>query len=92
VGAVLNALPGWGTGSLMVKPLAPIAPPAKWLQVLAQTGAGRFEKDSKARTVRFARGGGSASGAAMGQVPIVEIDGKRYPTRLRGEALSARVK
>ncbi len=48
---------GWGTGSLMVKPLAPIAPPAKWLQVLAKTGAARFEKDSKTQTVRFARGG-----------------------------------
>ena len=92
VGAVLNALPGWGS-SLMVKPLAPIAPPAKWLQVLAKTGAGRFEKDTKTKTVRFARGGGGIGAeVAMGQVPIVDIDGNRYPTRLRGEALAARRK
>jgi DNA-binding response OmpR family regulator len=92
VGAVLNALPGWGS-SLMVKPLAPIAPPAKWLQMLAKTGAGRFEKDTKAKTVRFARGGGRIGAeVTMGQVPIVQIDGNRYPTRLRGEALAARRK
>jgi CheY-like chemotaxis protein len=89
-GAVLHALPGWGA-SLMVKPLAPIAPPAKWLQVLAKTGAARFEKDTRTKTVRFARGGdGIAADGAIGQVPIVHIDGNRYPTRLRGEALAAR--
>ncbi len=88
---VSGALNGWGTGSLMVKPLAPIAPPSRWLQVLAKTGAGLFEKDSRKQTVRFARGG-NAVGAAAGQVPVVEIDGNRYPTRLRGEALAARRK
>jgi CheY-like chemotaxis protein len=85
------ALNGWGTGSLMVKPLAPIAPPSRWLQVLAKTGAGLFEKNSRTRTVRFARGG-NAVGAVAGQVPVVEIDGNRYPTRLRGEAMAARRK
>jgi len=77
----------------MTKPLAPIAPPAKWLQVLAKAGAARFEKDSKQQTVRFAR---SASAAAMSggtlTVPVVEIDGQRFPTRLRDEALAAKRK
>jgi hypothetical protein len=80
---------GWGTGSLMVKPIAPIAPPAEWLQVLAKTGAARFEKDSKGRTVRFSRAGSIPAGT-VGEVPVVEIDGNRYPTRLRGEALAGK--
>jgi CheY-like chemotaxis protein len=82
---------GWGAGTLVTKPLAPIAPPAKWLEVLAKTGAATFEKDSKAHTVRFARPAGADGSAASGpSVPVVEIDGTRYPTRLRDEALAAR--
>ncbi|MGN6367280.1 MAG: response regulator transcription factor [Phycisphaerae bacterium] len=83
---------GWGTGSLLVKPIAPIAPPSKWLQVLAKTGAARFEKDSKSNTVRFTRNGGSPAGNGDAVVPVVEIDGNRFPTRLRDEALAAKRK
>ena len=78
------------------KPLAPIAPPARWLQVLAKTGAARFEKDTKSQTVRFSRP--SAMGATdpllnnPGTVPVVEIDGARYPTKLREEALAGKRK
>jgi len=89
-----GGLLGWGSGTLLVKPLEPIAVPAQWLQVLAKTGAARFEKDSKTHTVRFAR-----SGVALDErmanataVPVVEIDGNRYPTRLRDEALAAKRK
>ncbi len=88
-----SGIMGWGAGSLVTKPLAPIAPPAKWLEVLAKTGAATFEKDSKAHTVRFACPAGSDGTAAAGpSVPVVEIDGTRYPTRLRDEALAARQK
>ncbi len=83
---------GWGTGSLLVKPIAPIAPPSKWLQVLAKTGAARFEKDSKTNTVRFIRNGSNPAGNGDAVVPVVEIDGNRYPTRLRDEALAAKRK
>jgi CheY-like chemotaxis protein len=84
---------GWGAGSLVTKPLAPIAPPAKWLEVLAKTGAARFEKDSRAHTVRFTRPASTEGAAAAStSVPVVEIDGTRYPTRLRDEALAARQK
>lgn len=95
-----GGLIGWGGASLMSKPLAPIAPPSKWLQVLAKTGAAKFEKESKTRTVRFGRlstpgtngVGGAASMLSTGAVPVVEIDGMRYPTRLRDEALAAKRK
>jgi CheY-like chemotaxis protein len=101
VGGGGGGLIGWGGASLMSKPLAPIAPPSKWLQVLAKTGAAKFEKDSKTRTVRFGRSstpgaangvGGCASMLGTGAVPVVEIDGMRYPTRLRDEALAAKRK
>ena len=86
-----SGISGWGAGSLVTKPLAPIAPPARWLEVLAKTGAARFEKDSKAHTVRFARPASAEGATAIGgAVPVVEIDGTRYPTRLRDEALAAR--
>jgi DNA-binding response OmpR family regulator len=88
----MGGLMGWG-GSLVTKPLAPIAPPAAWLQVLAKTGAARFEKDSSHHTVRFARAPGNTPAAAgCCSVPVVEIDGNRYPTRLRDEALAAKRK
>jgi CheY-like chemotaxis protein len=88
-----GGLMGWGGSTLVTKPLAPIAPPAAWLQVLAKTGAARFEKDSKSHTVRFARAsGGAALPSSTAVVPIVEIDGTRYPTRLRDEALAAKRK
>ena len=94
--AMGGGLMGWGTSSLVTKPLAPIAPPARWLQVLAKTGAARFEKDSKSMTVRFARlatnGTHNGAGSSSGVVPVVEIDGTRYPTRLRDEALAAKRK
>jgi len=93
--AVGGGLIGWGNTSLMTKPVAPIAPATKWLQVLAKTGAAKFEKDSKTRTVRFGRST-VPSGASIvpngGSVPVVEIDGMRYPTRLRDEALAAKRK
>jgi DNA-binding response OmpR family regulator len=88
----MGGLIGWG-GSLVTKPLAPIAPPAAWLQVLAKTGAARFEKDTSNHTVRFARAPGNAPvPAGCCSVPVVEIDGNRYPTRLRDEALAAKRK
>ena len=79
--SVPGSLIGWGGGGVATK--APIAPPSRWLQVLAKTGAVRFEKDSKTQTVRFVRGaGGNGVVPASGPVPVVEIDGLRYPTRL----------
>ncbi len=96
-----GALAGWGVGSLVTKPLAPIAPPAQWIQVLAKSGATRFEKETKTRMVRFTRatgpvgnsgGGASATQAFAGMVPVVEIDGNRIPNRVRDEALAARRK
>jgi hypothetical protein len=99
-GAAGGVVKTWTGGSLMSKPVAPIAPPSKWLQVLAKTGAAKFEKDSKNRAVRFGRSttpGGNGNGGAAGlmagtAVPVVEIDGMRYPTRLRDEALAAKRK
>lgn len=87
-----GGLMGWGTGSLLVKPVPAIAPPPRWLQVLAKTGAAKFEKDSKAHVVRFTRNGAAPQASANGTVPVVEIDGARYPTRLRDEALAAKRK
>jgi DNA-binding response OmpR family regulator len=87
-----GGLLGWGAGSLLTKPIAPIAPPSKWLQVLAKTGAAKFEKDSKTKTVRFARNGSAAVSSSEAVVPVVEIDGNRFPTRLRDEALAAKRK
>jgi DNA-binding response OmpR family regulator len=95
-----GGLKAWAGGSLMSKPVAPIAPPSQWLQVLAKTGAAKFEKDSKHKAVRFGRSavGGGVNGvpagtpAGGGTVPVVEIDGMRYPTRLRDEALAAKRK
>jgi hypothetical protein len=91
-----GGLMGWGGISLTpsAKTAAPAAPPAAWLQVLAKTGAARFEKDSAARTVRFTRTiGPSGNGEpAPSSVPVVEIDGTRYPTRNRDEALAAKRK
>jgi hypothetical protein len=96
-GSAGGGLIGWGASTLVTKPLAPIAPPAKWLQVLAKTGAAKFEKDTKAHTVRFSRATAQANGPATppangATVPVVEIDGMRFPTRLRDEALAARRK
>jgi DNA-binding response OmpR family regulator len=92
-GGGITGLMGWGGGSLVTKPLAPIAPPATWLQVLAKTGAARFEKDTSNHTVRFARAPGNVPvTAGCCCVPVVEIDGNRYPTRLRDEALAAKRK
>ena len=90
-----GGLIGWGASTLVTKPLLPIAPSAKWLQVLAKTGAARFEKDSKSRTVRFFTPLRTSNGSPTppaGPVPVVEIDGMRYPTRLRDEALAAKRK
>src|SRR5262245_12124632 len=76
---------GAGAAGMVNRQVLPIAPPAQWVQVLAKTGAARFEKDTKSQTVRFARlaGSGTVNGAEMGAgvVPVVEIDGTRYPTR-----------
>ncbi|HVX83509.1 MAG TPA: response regulator [Phycisphaerae bacterium] len=91
VAAVAGAIAGWGAGTLVTRPLAPIAPPARWLQVLAKTGASRFEKDSRTHVVRFTRPAGRDGAVVHGSsVPVVEIDGNRYPTRLRDEALAAK--
>ncbi|HUO08888.1 MAG TPA: response regulator [Phycisphaerae bacterium] len=87
-----GGLLGWGAGSLLARPIAPIAPPSKWLQVLAKAGAAKFEKESKTNTVRFSRNGGAAVSSAEAVVPVVEIDGNRVPTRLRDEALAAKRK
>ncbi|HVS71649.1 MAG TPA: response regulator [Phycisphaerae bacterium] len=90
-GAVAGAITGWGGGTLVTRPLAPIAPPARWLQVLAKTGASRFEKDSRSHVVKFTRPAGRDGAVVKGSsVPVVEIDGNRYPTRLRDEALAAK--
>ncbi len=84
---------GWGAGALVARAHVPIAPPAKWMEVLAKTGAARFEKDSKAHVIRFSRlGTRPAADAPAGPVPVVEIDGTRFPTRLRDEALAAKRK
>jgi CheY-like chemotaxis protein len=89
------ALGGWGVTTMISKPpAASIAPPSQWLQLLAKTGAARFEKDSKSHTVRFTRLGSNTSpiSTSASVVPVVEIDGMRYPTRLRDEAIAARRK
>ncbi|MCL2641066.1 MAG: hypothetical protein FWD53_09505, partial [Phycisphaerales bacterium] len=67
------------------KPAA--VPTPAWLHMLAKTGATSFEKDSKTRTVRFARPIIDST-----SVPTVEFDGTRYPTRLRDEAIAAKRK
>ena len=92
-----GGLIGWGASTLVSKPLAPIAPPAQWLQVLAKTGAARFEKNSKNNVVRFSRNAGPVNAlytanSTNAVVPVVEIDGIRTPNRLRAEALAAKRK
>ncbi len=92
-----GGLIGWGASTLISKPLAPIAPPAQWLQVLAKTGAARFEKNTKNQVVRFSRSGGPVNplytaNSANTTVPVVEIDGIRTPNRIRNEALAAKRK
>ncbi|MCL2646308.1 MAG: response regulator [Phycisphaerales bacterium] len=78
-------------GEAFFKPAAVLT--TTWLQLLAKTGAARFEKDSTARTVRFTRTlGVDGEVAPTPTVPVVEIDGTRYPTRLRDEALAAKRK
>ncbi len=43
-------------------------------------------------TVRFTRKGNAGTPTQNGSVPVVEIDGTRYPTRLRDEAIAAKRK
>jgi DNA-binding response OmpR family regulator len=92
-GVNVGGLLGWGSTAVAAKPLAP---PARWLQVLAKTGAARFEKDTKSQRVRLTRIDGvtpstNGSPSTFGSsVPVVEIDGQRFPTRLRDEALAAK--
>ena len=62
-------------------------PTPAWLHMLGKIGATSFEKDSKTRTVRFARTISDST-----SVPVVEFDGTRYPTRLRDEAIAAKRK
>ncbi len=78
---------GWGAMNFLSRPAVPVAPPAKWLEILLKTGAPCFEKDSKARVVRFARQAHSAPPASAA-VPVVEI-GLPANSRLRGEAIAA---
>jgi hypothetical protein len=84
-------LMGWGGNGLAARSPTAMAPPWAWMQVLAKTGAARFEKDSRAQTVRFIRpAGGAMPDPNAVRVPVVEIDGTRYPTRSREEALAAK--
>jgi len=83
---------GWGTSALATRQQPPIAPPPRWLEVLAKTGAARFEKDTKSRIIRFSRSATPGPTPGAGPVPVVEIDGTRFPTRLRDEALAAKRK
>jgi CheY-like chemotaxis protein len=87
-----NGLMGWGA-SLAGKapPQVPVATPARWVQLLAKTGAGRFEKDATARTVRFSRSAANVLNAAPesnGPVPVVEMQGSRVMVRGRDEAMA----
>jgi len=80
---------GWGAVNFLSRPAAPSAPPAKWLEILLKTGASTFEKDSKARFVRFSRQGRTLASAPSGAaVPVVEI-GQPANSRLRPEAVAA---
>jgi len=82
---------GWGAfgfgGSKTSTQANATVVPQPWLQFLAKTGASSFEKDSKTSTVKFSRVLSAASGAS---VPIVSMDGARYPTRSRDEALASK--
>jgi CheY-like chemotaxis protein len=88
-----SGLIGWGAslaGKEKPAPV-PVATPARWLQVLAKTGAGRFEKDIQGNTVRFSRPTANVLNAAPadGPVPVVEVQGTRVVGReKKDEALA----
>jgi DNA-binding response OmpR family regulator len=67
--------------------------PAKWGEILALTGAARFEKDTGARMVRWARAAGlNAVPASAGAVPVVEVGAAPAAARERDPALAANEK
>jgi hypothetical protein len=80
---------GWGGVNFLSRPATASAPPAKWLEILLKTGAPNFEKDSKARFVRFSRQARTSTTATPNAaVPVVEI-GQSAASRLRAEPMAA---
>ena len=71
-----GAMSGWRSAGIFSKAGGEGAGgvPAKWGEILALTGAARFEKNTAARFVRWARAAGlNAVPASTGAVPMVEI-------------------
>lgn len=84
-----TAAAGWGAVTFLTRPVTASAVPAKWLEILLKTGAAAFERDSKARFVRFSRQSRTLNATpANATVPVVEIP-QGASGRLREEAVVA---
>ena len=86
-GSAGGGLIGWGAATFLSKPIAPLTIPARWLEILSQTGAAVFEKNSKARSVAFSRQEkGPQASLANGAVPVVEVG--PVPTRRKEQPVA----